>query len=164
MQVVRSDIPPLSLHRLYYYRKYEDTEIEFERDIMFIAIFDDTYSLYIFDQEIPVFSLVQNVNVAQLEGDKYMNKLEQEIAKIANYYRFNIHDGNRRVQKVILFNMANKFTNEEMKKYFEQELEGEEENIQVFEMKNVSKIVDTLIERECYIPLAASLMDPKGIW
>jgi len=164
MQVVRSDIPPLSLHRLYYYRKYEDTEIEFERDIMFIAIFDDTYSLYIFDQEIPVFSLVQNVNVTQLEGDKYMNKLEQEIAKIANYYRFNIHDGNRRIQKVVLFNMANKFTNEEMKKYFEQDVDGEDENIQVFEMKNVSKIVDTLIERECYIPLAASLMDPKGIW
>lgn len=164
MQVIRSDIPPLSLHRLYYYRKYEDTEIKFERDIMFIAIFDDTYSLYIFDQEIPVFSLVQNVNVAQLEGEKYMNKLEQEIAKISNYYRFNVHDGNRRVQKVVLFNMANKFDNDEMQAYFNEGFEDEDENIVVFQMKNVSKIVDTLIDRECYIPLAASLMDPKGIW
>jgi type IV pilus assembly protein PilM len=131
---------------------------------MFIAIFDDTYSLYIFDQEIPVFSLVQNVNVAQLEGEKYMNKLEQEIAKISNYYRFNVHDGNRRVQKVVLFNMANKFDNDEMQAYFNEGFEDEDENIVVFQMKNVSKIVDTLIDRECYIPLAASLMDPKGIW
>jgi len=30
MQVVRTDIPPLSLHRLYYYRKYEDSDIKFE--------------------------------------------------------------------------------------------------------------------------------------
>jgi type IV pilus assembly protein PilM len=51
-----------------------------------------------------------------------------------------------------------------MQAYFNEGFEDEDENIVVFQMKNVSKIVDTLIDRECYIPLAASLMDPKGIW
>jgi type IV pilus assembly protein PilM len=35
---------------------------------------------------------------------------------------------------------------------------------EVFEMKTISKIVDTLIDKECYIPLAASLVQPKGFW
>ncbi|MCF7925754.1 MAG: pilus assembly protein PilM [Candidatus Izimaplasma sp.] len=162
MTVVRTDIPPLSLHRLYYYRKYEDSEIQFEKDIMFLAIFDDTYSLYIFDEEIPIFSLVQNMGITQLQGEAYLDKLDQEIAKISNYYRFNLNDGESRVEKIVLFNMSTKFSNQEVNDFFYEE--GNPTELQVFDMKTVSKIVDTLIDRECYIPLAASLMNPKGLW
>jgi len=161
MQVVRTDIPPLALHRLYYYRKYEDSDVKFQTDIMFVAIFDDTYSIYIFDEEIPIFSLVQNLNVAAMEGDKYMAVLDQEIAKISNYYKFNINAGDRNIEKLVLFNMSNKFSNEELQDYFNEE--GSLQN-EVFNMKNISKIVDTLIDRECYIPLAASLVQSKGLW
>jgi type IV pilus assembly protein PilM len=162
MQVVRTDIPPLSLHRLYYYRKYEDMNVQFETDIMFLAIFDDTYSMYIFDEEIPIFSLVQNLNVSELEGERYLEVLDSEIAKISNYYRFNINSGDRSIEKLVLFNMSTKLTNEEVHKYFYEE--GALMKTEVFEMKTISKIVDTLIDRECYIPLAASLVLPKGIW
>jgi type IV pilus assembly protein PilM len=162
MQVIKTDIPPLALHRLYYYRKHEDSELKFASDIMFVAIFDDTYSMYIFDQEIPIFSIVQNLNIASLEGDKYMEVLDQEIAKISNYYKFNINAGDRTVSKLVLFNMSNKMTNEELYKYFFEE--GSLTETEIFDMKTISKIVDTLIDRECYIPLAASLMTPKGLW
>lgn len=162
MQVVRTDIPPLALHRLYYYRKYEDSEIRFDTDIMFLAIFDDTYSMYIFDQEIPIFSIVQNLNVTQLEGTRYMEVLDQEIAKISNYYKYNLNAGDRSIEKVVLFNMSTKLTNEQIHEYFYEE--GALVKTEVFDMKTISKIVDTLIDRECYIPLAASLPDPKGMW
>lgn len=162
MLVVRTDIPPLALHRLYYYRKYEDMNVQFETDIMFLAIFDQTYSLYIFDEEIPIFSLVQNLNIGELVGDKYLELLDQEIAKISNYYRFNINAGDHSIEKLVLFNMSTKFTNEQIKDYFYEE--GALMKTEVFEMKTISKIVDTLIDRECYIPLAASLVLPKGIW
>ena len=162
MQVVRTDIPPLSLHRLYYYRKYEDSEVKFDTDIMFLAIFDDTYSMYIFDQEIPIFSLVQNLNVSQLEGKRYLEVLDQEISKISNYYKYNINAGDASISKVVLFNMSSKFTNDEIHDYFHEE--GSLVEIKVFDMKSISKIVDTLIDRECYIPLAASLPETKGLW
>lgn len=162
MQVVKTDIPPLSLHRLFYYRKYEDSDIQFETDIMFVAVFDDTYSMYIFDKEIPVFSLVQNLTVQNIEGERYMEVLDQEIAKISNYYKFNINNGDRSIRKLVLFNMSNKFTNEDLHKYFFEE--GALMQAEVFDMKTISKIVDTLIDRECYIPLAASLIQPKGLW
>jgi len=162
MQVVRTDIPPLSLHRLYYYRKYEDSDVTFETDIMFVAIFDDTYSIYIFDEEIPIFSLVQNLNVTEMEGKKYISVLDQEIAKISNYYKFNINAGDRSIEKLVLFNMSNKFTNEDLNQYFYEE--GELVQTEVFNRKTISKIVDTLIDRECYIPLAASLVQSKGLW
>lgn len=162
MQVVRTDIPPLSLHRLYYYRKHDDMSIQFETDIMFMAIFDDSYSLYIFDQEIPIFSIVQNLNVSDLEGEKYLDTLDQEIAKISNYYRFNINNGDSAIEKLVLFNMSTKLTNEEVQKYFYEE--GALMKTELFDMKSISKIVDTLIDKECYIPLAASLMQPKGFW
>jgi len=162
MQVVRTDIPPLALHRLYYYRKYEDMNVQFETDIMFLAIFDDSYSLYIFDEEIPIFSLVQNLNVTELQGEKYLEVLDQEIAKISNYYRFNINAGDKSIEKLVLFNMSTKFTNEDIHEYFFEE--GALMKTEVFDMKTISKIVDTLIDKECYIPLAASLVLPKGFW
>ena len=162
MQVVRTDIPPLSLHRLYYYRKYEDSDVMFETDIMFVAIFDDTYSIYIFDEEIPIFSLVQNLNITEMSGKKYISVLDQEIAKISNYYKFNINAGDRSIEKLVLFNMSNKFTNEDLNQYFFEE--GALVQTEVFNMKTISKIVDTLIDRECYIPLAASLVQSKGLW
>lgn len=162
MQVVRTDIPPLSLHRLYYYRKYEDSEVMFETDIMFVAIFDDTYSIYIFDQEIPIFSLVQNLNIAQLDSDRYLEVLDQEVSKISNYYKYNINAGDASIAKIVLFNMSSKFTNDELHNYFHEE--GALVDTTVFDMKSISKIVDTLIDRECYIPLAASLPETKGMW
>ncbi len=162
MQVVRTDIPPLSLHRLYYYRKYEDSDVKFHTDIMFVAAFDDTYSMYIFDEEIPIFSLVQNLNVTNMESSKYMEVLDQEIAKIANYYKFNINAGDKSIQKLVIFNMSSKFTNDELHEYFYEE--GALMQTEIFNMKSISKIVDTLIDRECYIPLAASLVQPKGLW
>ncbi len=162
MQVVRTDIPPLSLHRLYYYRKYEDSDVKFQTDIMFVAIFDDTYSIYIFDNEIPIFSLVQNLNISDMPGEKYMTVLDQEITKISNYYKFNLNDGDRNIKKTVLFNMSSKFSNDELQKYFNDE--GSAVQNEVFNMKNISKIVDTLIDRECYIPLAASLVQSKGLF
>ena len=162
MQVVRTDIPPLSLHRLYYYRKYENSDVKFETDIMFVAVFDDTYSIYIFDEEIPIFSLVQNLNATTIKPEKYMEVLDQEISKIANYYKFNISSGDKSIKKLVMFNMSNKFTNNQLHEYFfEEEATMKTE---IFDMKNISKIVDTLIDRECYIPLAASLVQPKGMW
>ncbi len=162
MQVVRTDIPPLSLHRLYYYRKYEDSDVKFDTDIMFVAIFDETYSIYIFDEEIPVFSLVQNLNVMDIDSGKYMTLLDQEIGKISNYYKFNINAGERSIKKLVLFNMSNLFTNDELNEYFYEE--GALVPTEIFNMKTISKIVDTLIDRECYIPLAASLIHSKGLW
>jgi type IV pilus assembly protein PilM len=118
--------------------------------------------MYIFDEEIPIFSLVQNLNVSELVGEKYLEVLDSEIAKITNYYRFNINSGDRAIEKLVLFNMSTKFTNEDIHDYFHEE--GALMKSEVFDMKTISKIVDTLIDKECYIPLAASLVLPKGFW
>jgi type IV pilus assembly protein PilM len=160
--VVKTDIPPLALHRLFYYRKYEDSELKFEHDIMFAAVFDDTYSLYIFDEEIPIFSIVQNINVNQVDKKQYLGIIDQEIAKINNYYRYNLNNGERQVEKVVFFNMTTRYTDEEMHDFFFEE--GSPMETLVFKMRKISKIVDTMIDRECYIPLAASLLAPKGLW
>ncbi len=162
MQVVKTDIPPLALHRLYYYRRYEDSDVKFDTNIMFVAIFDETYSIYIFDEEIPIFSLVQNLNIAAMDGKKYITVLDQEIGKISNYFKYNINAGDSSIEKLVLFNMSNKFTNEELNEYFYEE--GALVQTEIFNMKTISKIVDTLIDRECYIPLAASLIQTKGLW
>ena len=162
MTIVRTDIPPLALHRLYYYRKFEDSDLKFQPNIMFVAIFDDTYSIYIFDEEIPIFSLVQNLTIKNIAGEKYMSILDQEVSKISNYFKFNINSGNQSIEKVVLFHMSNKFTNDALDKYFNDDVS--ETINEVFNMKYTSKIVDTLIDRECYIPLAASLVQSKGLW
>ena len=159
LQVIRTDIPPLSLHRLYYFRKHEEPDLEFDHDIMFVTVFDSTYSLYVFDEEIPLFSLVQNVRSKVLEDEKYLELIDSEISKINNYYKYNLHGGDREIKKVVLFNMTSKYSDEALNEYF-----VEEASLiisEVFDMKNVSKIVDTLIDRDCYIPLAASLINQK---
>jgi len=160
MQVTRTDIPPLALHRLYYYHKHENPDLEFENDIMFIPVFNETYSLYIFDEEIPVFSLMQNVQAKNLSADRYLDVIDTEIVKIANYYKYNLHNGDRNIKKIVIFNMSSIFSNEDLEEYFIEE--GSLLNTEIFSMKRVSKIVDTLIDRDCYIPLAASLIERRG--
>jgi len=162
MEVVRTDIPPLALHRLYYYRKHEDSDLEFDKDIMFVTIFDNTYSLYVFDEEIPLFSLVNNITAKVLSDDKYLELIDSEISKIANYYKYNIHAGERDVEKVVIYNMSSKFSNEKLNEYFVEE--GSTIESIIFDMKQVSTIVDTLIDRECYIPLASSLIQSRGLF
>ncbi len=162
MQVIRSDIPPLALHRLYYYRKHEDSELEFEKDIMFVTVFNDTYSLYVFDEEIPLFSLVNNIGSKAMNDERYLELIDTEIGKIANYYKYNIYSGERDIENVVIFNMSSKFTNERMREYYMDETSTLK--TQIFDMKQVSTIVDTLIDRECYIPLAASLIQTKGLF
>jgi type IV pilus assembly protein PilM len=162
MQVVRTDIPPLSLHRLFYYRKHEDSDLQFDRDIMFVAVFDQTYSMYIFNEEIPLFSLVQTINQKSLSNEKYLELLDSEIAKISNYYKYNLHGGERAIKKTVIFNMTTKFENDELEEYYKGD-DGSEETI-IFSMKKASKIVDTLIDRECYVPLAASLVQSRGLF
>ncbi len=159
LQVIRTDIPPLSLHRLYYFRKHEEPDLEFDHDIMFVTVFDSTYSLYVFDEEIPLFSLVQNVRSKVLEDEKYLELIDSEISKINNYYKYNLHGGDREIKKVVLFNMTSKYSDEALNEYFVEE--ASLIRSEVFDMKNVSKIVDTLIDRDCYIPLAASLINQK---
>ncbi|MCF7926075.1 MAG: pilus assembly protein PilM [Candidatus Izimaplasma sp.] len=162
MQVVSTDIPPLALHRLYYYRKHEDSTLEFTPDAMFISVFDNSFSIYIFDEEIPVFSRIKNLNISNLDGPRYLDVLDQEIAKISNYYKFNLNNGDRSVSKLIFFNISTKLEDDQIYDFFHEEDELVE--TMMFKMKKVSKIVDTLIDRECYIPLAGSLMEPKGVW
>ncbi len=160
MQVIRTDIPPLALHRLYYFRKHEEPDLEFDNDIMFLPIFNDTYSLYIFDEEIPLFSLVQSVQAKNLEDDRYLDVIDADIAKIANYYKYNIHGGEKELSKIVIFNLSSRFKDEDLHEYFIEE--SGSSNIELFDMKRVSKIVDTLIDRDCYIPLAASLIQSRG--
>ena len=162
MTVVRTDIPPLALHRLFYYRKNEDSEIQFDRDIMFVAMFDHTYSLYVFDEEIPVFSLVQNVISKALADEKYLELIMSEIGKISNYYKYNLNSGERSIEKIVIFNMSTRYTNEFLDDYINED--EETTDMRLFDMKKASKIVDTLIDRECYIPLAASLVKTKGMF
>ena len=88
--------------------------------------------------------------------------MDQEIAKISNYYKFNLNNGDRTIEKLVLFNMSTKLSNDQIHNYFYED--GSLVTSEVFDMKTISKIVDTLIDRECYIPLAASLPDPKGVW
>ena len=159
MQVVRTDIPPLALHRLYYYRKHEEPDMEFEHDIMFVSVLDNTYSIYVFDEEIPLFSLVQNVQSKVLESERYLELVDSEISKIANYYKYNLHSGEKEINKVVLFNMSSKYSDEAMHEYFVDE--ATLYDTEVFTMKSVSKIVDTLIDRDCYIPLASSLITQR---
>ena len=73
-----------------------------------------------------------------------------------------MYSGDRQIEKLVLFNLTSKFTNEEVQAFFYEE--GSLIKVDVFNMKSISKIVDTLIDKECYIPLAASLVQPKGFW
>ncbi len=159
MQVIRTDIPPLAMHRLYYFRKHEEPDLEFDKDIMFVTVYDNTYSLYIFDEEIPLFSLVQNAQSKALEDEKYLELIDSEISKIANYYKYNLYGGDRDINHIVMYNLSSKYSDEALHEYFVEE--ASMFNTKIFDMKNVSKIVDTLIDRDCYIPLASSLIEQK---
>ncbi len=161
---VTYEMPALALFRLYYQedevkndeaskkRKSFDIKDEDLIDgLMIFQMFDSMFSITVFEKEYPVFSLMDDIETA----DKIFETTEQYISRIANYYKFNLNDGAKSIQKICIFNLSSLKTNEDTEEELKQRLQGM--NYEVFDMNKKSEYYEKILPVSCYVALAASL-------
>lgn len=164
MRNVTYEMPALALWRLYYQdnevsgddntKRRKSTDIH-EEDLvdglMIFQMFNSMFSITVFEKEYPVFSLMDDIE----DGSKLYETTEQYISRIANYYKFNISDGKRSIQKIVVFNLTSSKTNEDVQNELDVRLKGM--NYEVFKMSQKSEYYEKILPTSCYAALAASL-------
>jgi len=84
---------------------------------------------------------------------KIIDKLDNFISRIANYYRYNKNDGKKQVRSCVCFNLSN-IEDEELSEEMANRTLGMP--FEVFDLGQKSQYYKRLLPKGCYIPLAAS--------
>lgn len=158
------EMPALALFRLYYQedeskdeegsvrkRTTDINEDDLIDGLMVYQMFDSMFSLSVFEKEYPVFSLMDDVE----DPAKLYETTEQYISRIANYYKFNLNDGKKQINKIVIFNLTSNKTNDDLLTELDVRLKGF--NYEVFDMAKKSDYYQKVLPTSCYVALAASL-------
>lgn len=161
---VSFEMPALALFRLYYQenedkseeaaakkRSSDINEEDLIDGLMVYQMFDSMFSLTVFEKEFPVFSLMDDVE----DGSRIYETTEQYIFRIANYYKFNLNDGKKQINKIVVFNLTSNKTNDDVRTELDVRLKGL--NYEVFDMNKKSEYYEKILPTSCYVALAASL-------
>ena len=133
----------------------EEEEMDEEGDLidglMLVTLYDNFFTLTIFSYIYPTLFIMED-----LESDDRMqiiDKLDNFISRIANYYRYNKNAGKKQVRSCVCFNLSN----------IDDEILSEEMSnrtlgmpFEVFDLGQKSQYYKRLLPKGCYIPLAAS--------
>ena len=134
-------------------------EIEDEMDeegdlidgLMLVTLYDNFFTLTIFSYIYPTLFIMEDLD----SDDKYqtIDKIDNFISRIANYYKYNKNGGKKGVRSCVCFNLSN---------IDDTELQEEMSNrtlgmpFEVFDLGTKSQYYKRLLPKGCYIPLAAS--------
>lgn len=158
---IEFDLSYLATYRMYCHKmaKIGNANLDDERylegyfpdakGIMLVSIHKNILTIGIFDQEIPVFTMLE-----ELEGPRILDLVVHYIERIANYYQYNINKGMQKVSHIELFNYCENLQEESMKKELIQKLKDYE--VAFFDFSLFS-LETELRHKGCYLAYAASL-------
>lgn len=166
---VTYDVAELSLYKLFYEkdegRSADDDELitmdaPFMEDededqlltgLMFVMVHENNVSISIFDREYPVMSIIEDVE----NPEEIFDTVEQYIARISNYYRYNRNQGRQTINHVVIFNLTSEISEERMAEEMQTRLQGSQ--YEIFDLGNKSQYYKRLLPGGCYTALASSL-------
>jgi len=73
-----------------------------EKAILLTTLYDEHFSIQIIEDGYLIFGIIEDIS--DYAGE-YLDKVEIFIERIANYYRYNLRDGDRRIDKTIVGNL-----------------------------------------------------------
>ncbi len=128
-----------------------DEEGDLIDGLMLVTLYDNFFTLTIFSYIYPTLFVMEDLE----SDDKYqtIDKLDNFVSRIANYYKYNKNGGKKGVRSCVCFNLSN---------IDDTELADEMANrtlgmpFEVFDLGTKSQYYKRLLPKGCYIPLAAS--------
>lgn len=95
---VAFDLPALCLYSLF----SSQSEVKYE-SLMQVTVYNTYFTIKIFEKDFPIFNLVEEFEApAELSYDLVDNFVE----RVANYYRYNMHHGERAIDNVLFVNLG----------------------------------------------------------
>lgn len=141
---VSFDLPGLSLYELY----KENTE-SLANQIMLVTIYNKLLAIQIFVNDVPIFQMIEECDGSNKDPQMI---LENYIERIANYYKFNVTKGKLTVEDIVVFNLSDNFSNDELKKGVVKRLK--DFNASLYEFKGIDEL-ELDMPRACYLPYAS---------
>ena len=134
-----------------------DEEGDLIDGLMLVTLYDNFFTLTIFSYIYPTLFVMEDLE----SDDKYqtIDKLDNFVSRIANYYKYNKNGGKKGVRSCVCFNLSN---------IDDTELADEMANrtlgmpFEVFDLGTKSQYYKRLLPKGCYIPLAASFYKPTA--
>lgn len=119
--------------------------------LMLVTLYDKYFTLTIFSNIYPTLFIMEDIEVD--DKMQIIDKLDNFISRISNYYKYNKCDGKKQVRSCVCFNLS----------AIDDELLAEEMGnrtlgmpFEVFDLGSKSQYYKRLLPKGCYIPLAAS--------
>ncbi len=100
MKAVVADITPLALYRL----AYSQQEFNLDEHIMLIDLQSTKMTVSIFHEHFPLFMRPVEFEISGVDLDDpalVMEIVEEEAEKLANFYRYNMNEGEQGITKVV---------------------------------------------------------------
>ncbi|BCR35583.1 type IV pilus biogenesis protein PilM [Mariniplasma anaerobium] len=141
---VSFDLPGLSLYELY----KENIESDASQ-IMLVTIYNKLLAIQIFVNDVPIFQMIEECDGSSKDPQVI---LENYIERIANYYKFNITKGKLSIEDIVVFNLSDNFSNEELKNGVVKEIK--DFNTSLYAFKGIDEL-DLDMPRACYLPYAS---------
>ncbi len=95
---VHFDMPALALYTL-----YSKTVGVTQRYLMLVTVYDSYFTIKIFEDDIPIFNLIEEFEV---ENESRYDQIDNYVERVANYYRYNIHHGEKMLEKVVFVSQS----------------------------------------------------------
>jgi len=151
----------MATYRLfYYYQKHGEKIIPAQEDYfipqstgeMFVSIYHNSLTIAIFDQMIPVFTMLE-----VLEDSDFSDMVAQYIERIANYYQYNIHKGTHKINHIEIFDYNSCQQPSQTKQGLNKKLT--DFNTSFFDFSLIKSYKDSLCHKGNFMVLAASLKE-----
>jgi len=128
-----------------------DEEGDLIDGLMLVTLYDTFFTLTIFSYIYPTLFIMEDLEAA--DKMQTIDKIDNFVSRIANYYKYNKNGGKKGVRSCVCFNLSN---------IDDTELSEEMANrtlgmpFEVFDLGTKSQYYKKLLPKGCYIPLAAS--------
>ena len=94
---IKIDMPSLAMYQCY----SKKTEYDISNTLL-VTIFERMLSIHVFEEGIPVFSMIEDVEGI---GEEFYDTVESYIERIANYYRYNLRKDKNNIYNTLIFNL-----------------------------------------------------------
>lgn len=114
------------------YQLSKISESKPKSNLMLVSVFDRMLTINVMEDEIPVFSMIEET---EENLEKYDEMIENYIERVANYYKFNIKKGEESIETVVLFNFSREINDDHLKKHIQPEIQ--DMSFSVFDKKRI---------------------------
>lgn len=129
----------------------EDEEGDLIDGLMLVTLYDNFFTLTIFSYIYPTLFIMEDFETD--DKMQVIDKLDNFVSRIANYYRYNKNEGKKQVRSCVCFNLSN-IDDEMLREEMANRTLGMP--FEVFDLGTKSQYYKRLLPKGCYIPLAAS--------